>query len=234
MATNKESESRKTAKVDWESIEPDWRAGVKTKKMISEEYGVSRAAMDKHFGKLGIDRDLNAQIQARAEAKVIRQAVAPKVTQKVTQGKVTPDEVTQKRLDVTEDAIVEANADFVANKVNLQRAVVGEAVDLSVSLIREVAALTANLDAINDLGEMMYSPDDKGVDKLNDLYRKVTSMAGRVDSGKKAIESLKVAVELQRKVLRIKDDPEPTATVVLKADQNLSPAEAYLRMLGKK
>lgn len=232
MMSEKKESSRK--RFDWSAIEPDWRAGVKTKKMMAEEYGVSRAAMDKHFGSLGIERDLNAQIQARAEAKVNRQLVTPKVTPKVAKGKVTPDEVTQQRLDATEDAIVEANADFVARKVTIQKDVVGEAVDLSATLIREVAAITANIDEIHRLGELMNEPDDKGIDRLNDLYKKVASLAGRVDSGKKAIESLKVAVELQRKVLRIKDDPEPAATVVLKADPSLSPADAYMRMLGKK
>lgn len=52
--------------VDWDAIEPDWRAGIKTKKQMAEEYGVSRAAMDKHFNKVGVERDLTARIQAKA------------------------------------------------------------------------------------------------------------------------------------------------------------------------
>lgn len=79
--------------VDWEAIEKDWRAGIKSKKQMSDDHMVSRAAIDKHFAKLGIDRDLKAQIQAQAQALVARSVA------KVTCG----DQASQ-------DQIIETNA----------------------------------------------------------------------------------------------------------------------------
>lgn len=57
--------------IDWESIEKDWRAGIKTKLQMSEEHDVSRAAMDKRFKKLGIERDLSEKIR---QGKVVLRA----------------------------------------------------------------------------------------------------------------------------------------------------------------
>ena len=51
--------------IDWEAIEADWRAGVKTKQQMSIEYGVSRAAMDKRAKRDGWMRA------------VVREAVEP-------------------------------------------------------------------------------------------------------------------------------------------------------------
>jgi hypothetical protein len=55
--------------IDWELIEKDWRAGIKTKLQMSQEYAVSRAAMDKHFDKRGITRDLKEKIRLKLHSK---------------------------------------------------------------------------------------------------------------------------------------------------------------------
>lgn len=67
--TTEKQSSRKS--VDWDAIEPDWRAGIKTKKQMSAEYGVSRAAMDKHFGKVGIERELMVAARREFGGKVV-------------------------------------------------------------------------------------------------------------------------------------------------------------------
>ena len=194
----------------------------KTKKMLAEEYGVSRAAIDKHFAKLGIERDLNAKIQAEVETMVARKTVTRKVT--------------QHRLNVTEREIVTSNAEEVSDKVIFQKDAAGEAVALAVGFIRESASVTSLVPLLEELGDVMRSEDKNGIDKRNDLYNKVISFSGRVDSGKKAIESLKIAVELQRKVLRIKDDSplDDVANNIAAAAANISSAEAYKRMISRK
>lgn len=90
--------------VDWEAVEKDWRAGIKSKKQISEEHDVSRAAMDKRFNKLGVHRDLKAQIQAKADALVARSA-ALKVTcgDTVTQAQIVDSNAqTQAHVHITQ------------------------------------------------------------------------------------------------------------------------------------
>lgn len=81
--------------VDWDAMEPEWRAGIKSKKELAAEYKVSRAAIDKHWAKLGIERDLSAKIKQEADALVARAAVAPEVTPEAR---------------ATERQLVEANA----------------------------------------------------------------------------------------------------------------------------
>lgn len=202
--------------VDWDAIEPQWRAGIKTKLQMSEEFGVSRAAMDKHFAKLGIDRDLTEKIRAKAEA-LVTQA---QVTREVTAESVA-----------TERDIVDANATMQAD------AVLGQRKDISRSrgVVKKLfAELETQLDCAEDfakLGELMASPDDNGTDKLNDLYRKVMSLPSRVDSAKKLADALRVLIELERKVLRIKDDTGLEDAAKKFGDGvAMSAMEAYSRM----
>ena len=202
--------------VDWDAIEPQWRAGIKTKLQISEEFGVSRAAMDKHFAKLGIDRDLTEKIRAKAEALV-------------TQAQVTR-EVTAESI-ATEREIVDANANAQADAVLGQRRDVSRSRGVVQKLFAE---LETQLDCAEDfakLGELMASPDDNGADKLNELYRKVMSLPSRVDSAKKLADALRVLIELERKVLRIKDDSSLEDAAKKFGDGvAMSAMEAYSRM----
>lgn len=202
--------------VDWDAIEPQWRAGIKTKLQMSEEFGVSRAAMDKHFAKLGIDRDLTEKIRAKAEA-LVTQA---QVTREVTAESVA-----------TERDIVDANATMQAD------AVLGQRKDISRSrgVVKKLfAELETQLDCAEDfakLGDLMASPDDNGTDKLNELYRKVMSLPSRVDSAKKLADALRVLIELERKVLRIKDDTGLEDAAKKFGDGvAMSAMEAYSRM----
>ena len=202
--------------VDWDAIEPQWRAGIKTKLQMSEEFGVSRAAMDKHFAKLGIDRDLTEKIRAKAEA-LVTQA---QVTREVTAESVA-----------TERDIVDANAMMQAD------AVLGQRKDISRSrgVVKKLfAELETQLDCAEDfakLGDLMASPDDNGTDKLNELYRKVMSLPSRVDSAKKLADALRVLIELERKVLRIKDDTGLEDAAKKFGDGvAMSAMEAYWRM----
>jgi len=202
--------------VDWDAIEPQWRAGIKTKLQMSEEFGVSRAAMDKHFAKLGIDRDLTEKIRAKAEA-LVTQA---QVTREVTAESVA-----------TERDIVDANATMQAD------AVLGQRKDISRSrgVVKKLfAELETQLDCAEDfakLGDLMASPDDNGTDKLNEMYRKVMSLPSRVDSAKKLADALRVLIELERKVLRIKDDTGLEDAAKKFGDGvAMSAMEAYSRM----
>ena len=65
-------------------------------------------------------------------------------------------------------------------------------------LLTELEAQVDSPEEFEKLGELMYSPDDKGMDKLNDLYKKVTSLPSRIDSAKKLGETLKVLIALER------------------------------------
>lgn len=180
--------------IDWEAIEADWRAGVKTKQQMSIEHGVSRAAMDKRFKKLGIERDLREKIQAKAEALVTQHEVAEGVTSATS---------------ATEAAIIEVNATVLAGVRIAHRKDIQRFRKLCLSMLEELEAETKNLELFEELGDLLRNEDKNGQDRRNDLYAKVISSAGRIDSLKKLSETLKHLVGLEREAYGISVDDKP-------------------------
>ena len=82
-------------KVDYEAIEPGWRAGIKSPAQLAAEYteatgiSVSRSAIIKHFEKRGVPRDLSAKVHAKADAMVAEAMVTGKVSTVTTMADAT-------------------------------------------------------------------------------------------------------------------------------------------------
>lgn len=205
--------------IEWEGIERDYRAGIKTLREIGDMYGVSHGAINKRAKRDGWERDLSAKIAAKTESLVSKQLVSKTVS---------------KEQRITEQLIVDTNAQSIADHVLSQRSDVKRARIIAQKLWDMVEAELDNAAEFRALGEMMANPDENGFDKLNDMYHAAIGLPQQIKNAKLLADALKVLIELERKVLRIKDDPEPAATLVLKADPTLSPAEAYMRMIGKK
>lgn len=177
--------------IDWEAVELHYRAGLRSLKDIGREYGVSDAGILKRAKRDGWERDLAAKIAAKAEAKVSAAAVSEKVSAQTV---------------ANEKAIVEANADLQASAILAERKDVARSRGVVQKLFAELETQLDGLDDFERLGELLYAPDSSGHDKLNELYQKVLSLPSRVDSAKKLAEALRILIELERKVLRIKDD----------------------------
>lgn len=194
MSDVQQSKYRKT--VDWELMRPDWIAGIKSVLQLSREYDVSRAAIIKHWGELKVERDLTARIKARADALVTKSLVTTQVTDEAT--------VTQ---------IIEINALNNAQIQIAERQDVSRARSLSMSLLVELEHQTHNKDLYSDLGEILGSDESEGrTNKLNEIYKRVTSFGGRIDGVKKLSETLKTLIELERKVYKIDDTDSGTET----------------------
>ena len=180
---------RKT--VDWEAMRPDWIAGIKSVLQLSEEYGVSRAAILKHWDKEQLGRDLSGNIKAKADALVTQAEVTEQVT---VEGRVTDEEV------------INANALHSATIQINERKDVSKARGVAMSLLAELESQVTNKELYENLGELMRTADEKGMDKLNEIYHKVISFGGRTDSMKKLGETLKTLIDLERRVYKIDDD----------------------------
>lgn len=205
--------------VDWEAMERDYRAGFMSLREIAEQHpGTNHVAIARKAKKEGWEKNLSEKIAARTDALVTQQTVTAVVTE-------------QSR--ISERQTIEASAQMMADKVLNQREDIKQARAIVQRLWAIVDAELNHPVEFADLGELMRSPDEFGQDKLNDMYRAAIALPQQVKNVKLLADALKVLIELERKVLRIKDDPEPAATLVLKADPTLSPAEAYMRMLGK-
>jgi hypothetical protein len=182
--------------VDWDAIEPHYRAGVISLKELGAQHDVSDAAIIKHAKKNGWTRDLTAKIKAKADAKVSAAVVSV--------------EVSAKRA-LTEKQVIEANADVqVAIRLG-HRKDIARGRKLFGALMAELEATTDNKDLFARLGELLDESevDEDGKarqDKLNEIYRKVISLSGRVDNGKKVIEMLEKLVRLEREAFGIDKD----------------------------
>lgn len=180
------------SKPDWEAIETAYRTGSQSVREIAAQFGISHAAISKRAKKESWDRDLQARIQAKADALVTKREVTKKVT-------------TEKA--VTERQIVEANAEVIANVRMEHRSDIRRARTLTNSLLEELESECSDVDALNQLGELLRREDDKGADKLNDLYHKIISLPGRVKAMKDLADSLKNLIALERQAYSL-DDPD--------------------------
>ena len=188
----KPKEKRKP--VDWEAIEPDWVAGIKSKLQLSEEYGVSRAGLNKHFAELGIERDETAKIRAKAEALVTHDVVTPQVTGETKSA---------------DRERIEANAEMMANVIRGHRKDAGRLRGVVSVLLEKVEAILTESDLFAQIGEMCAAPDENGMDKVNELYHKVISLPSQTDSTKKLAETMKILIELERKVFKLDAQEDP-------------------------
>lgn len=202
--------------VDWEAVEREYRAGIRSLRDIGQEFGVSEGAIRKKAKAETWDRDLSAKIEAKAEALVRKAEVRSKVR--------------SERSAHDERETIETTAQLMADAVLHQRKDVSRSRAIVQKLFAELEAEGDGLEDLAMLAEALQSGDEE---KLSQIARKVIAFPSRVDSAKKLADSLRVLVELERKVLRIKDDS--SADDVLKKigeGAALSGMDAYKRMCG--
>lgn len=179
--------------VDWEAMEPDWRAGIKSPNQLAKEYGVSRPAILKHWEKEGVERDLSEKIKAKTDSLVTHATVTPLVTPETK---------------ASEKKVIEVTATMLAEKILGQRADVTKARTIVQKLWDMVDAELNHPDELKKLGAMLAAPDEFGNDKLNDMYFAALGLPQQVKNVKLLADSLKVLIELERKVLRL-DEQKP-------------------------
>lgn len=181
------------AKLDWEAIETAYRAGVMSLREIASQHGISEGAIRKRAKRDDWSRDLNAKIQQKADDLVRKREVRRTVRNEST---------------LTERVLIEATAEVIATVRMEHRGDIRRARELTNTLFDELAGECGNVAALEDLGEMMRSPDDKGMDKLNDLYHKIISLPSRVKSMKDLSDSLKTLIGLEREAYSIENKAE--------------------------
>lgn len=158
---------------------------------IAASQGITHGAINKRAKRDGWERDLTARIKAKADALVSKAEVSNLVSAEKA---------------ATEKQIVEANAEAIGNIRLSHRKDISRTKALSLALLEELSAQTIDADLYLQLGDMLRSEDDKGMDKLNDLYRKVVSTPSRIDSVKKLADTLKTLVGLEREAWGIASD----------------------------
>lgn len=170
---------------NWERIELDYRAGIKTLRQIAAENGLSEGAIRKRARKEEWTRDLSARIHEKAEQLVRKEAVRNEV---------------RKDASVNERRLVDANAQAVAEIRLAHRSDIHRARGITNALLQELEQHTdpATLEMLRELGELLRTEDERGVDRRNDLYRLVISLPERSKTMKTLAESLRSLVDMER------------------------------------
>ncbi|PRU84556.1 hypothetical protein B1R62_16525 [Salmonella enterica subsp. enterica serovar Weltevreden] len=225
-------------KPDWEAIETAYRAGVMSLREIASHHGISEGAIRKRAKRDDWSRDLNARIQQKADDLVRKQEVRKTVRTKT---------------ELTERVLIEVTAEVIASvrmehrgdirrareltntlfdELGAQCADVGE---LTNTLFDELGAQCADVGALEQLGDIMFDPDDKGRDRLNETYQKVISLPSRVKSLKDLSDSLKTLIGLEREAWSIGAVSEPEKTPLPGKNTDLTTdqaAELYKKMMS--
>lgn len=174
--------------IDWDGLEPHYRAGIRSLKDIGAEFDVSDAAILKKAKRDGWTRDLSAKIKAKADAKVSAAAVSAEVSAAKA---------------LTEKSVVEANAEMQYRIRIGHRTDIARVKNLLMTLLSEAEHQGTNVELYQELGELLAKPDDKGMDKLGDIYRKAMSMPSRVGVLKQITETLAILIKLEREAFGI-------------------------------
>lgn len=182
-------------KPDWEAIESAYRAGVLSLREIASQHGISEGAIRKRAKRDDWSRDLNAKIQQKADDLVRKREVRRTVRSESA---------------TTERVLIEATAEVIATVRMEHRGDIRRVRKLANTLFDELAEECSDVGALSQLGEIMRKPDEKGMDKLNELYHKIISMPQRVKSMKDLSDTLKTLIALEREAYSIKED-EPSS-----------------------
>jgi len=170
---------------DWEKIELDYRAGIKTLREIAAENGISEGAIRKRAKRDGWERDITAKIAQKADALVRKEAVRSEV---------------RKESAISEREIIDANAQAIVSVRLSHRRDIQRSRRVTMALLDELEQQVGpdQVAALEQLGELLREPDERGNDKLNDLYRKIISLPGRAKTAKDLGENLRILVTLER------------------------------------
>lgn len=182
--------------IDWESIERDYRAGIRSLREIAAEHNISHQAIKKRAARDAWDRDLEAKIKAKADSLVAKREVTAQVT------------VATK---IAEVAVIQANAEAIATVRLSHRADIRRFKALVISLLAECEAESGDPSLFEELGEILRKPDDNQQDRLNDAYRKAISLPQRIKGVKELADTLKTLVALEREawgLAAVPDKPE--------------------------
>ncbi len=141
--------------INWPAIEIDYRAGVKSLRVLAAEYGISHGAINKRARRDGWSRDLSARIAERTREMVSRAAVSAEDTA-VSRA--------------AERTVVEANATLQADIILAHRTDIQAARALVVSMLGE-------LDAAGQAREELSLSSRAGiVDKLSGALSRLVAL----------------------------------------------------------
>lgn len=179
--------------IDWEAVEVQYRAGLRSLKDIGAEFGVSDAAIIKRAKRDEWVRNLKAKIQAKADAKVSAAMVSAEVSK-----------LTKQR----EKEVIEVESQAQARVRLEHRKDIQRYRNLVAGMLKELEAETGDPALFAQIGEILAGGEEAAPDKLQEAYRRAISLPQRIDGVKKLADTLKILIGLERQAYGISDNAD--------------------------
>lgn len=208
---------KKRRKIDWERIELDYRAGVKSLREIGSEHSITEGAIRKRAKRDDWTRDLSARINSKAEQLVRSELVRNEV---------------RSEPNASEREVIDASARVIADVKLAHRKSIRRGRDVTERLLEELEAQVGaeNMEALAELGEIMRDPDESGRDRLNDLYQRVISLPERVKTAKTLAETMRINIDLERQAFNMDDKSKAPENPLLARAGSLTDVERAVRL----
>lgn len=178
---------------DWIWAQAQYEAGIALVQDIAIDIGVSPATLSNRAQRLHWVRDPHARALIVAEVKA-RDAERHRAL-----------------LAAEKEKIVQVTAVMQSKVLVGHRKDIQQARRLVTSLLTELETITKDLPEFKDLGELMHEPDERGVDKLNTMYRRILSLPERSATLNSIGQALKTFIQLERQAYSISgaiEDPD--------------------------
>ena len=176
--------------IDWEAIETDYRAGIKSLRVMATEYGVSHVAIKKRADREEWVKDLSAKIKAAAEAKVNKAAVNREVNA---------------ARKITDKEVIEVAAETQKGVILSHRKDIGRLQQVCESMTEELMLQAMSVDEIRYIAALKSADGVEAVDldRAAAALTKVIGLSSRADTFRKLVESKKSLVSMEREAFGI-------------------------------
>lgn len=185
------------AQPDWEAIQLAYRAATPSIRALAAQHGITEGAIRKRAKNEEWTRDLAAKVKYKRDDLVRTAEVRSQVR---TDSK--------RQSAYSEKQKVEISATIQANKILEHRVDIARTRGVTMLLLSELEAICGPDAAamLAELGELLRSPDDRGVDRLNDIYKTIISLPERAKTMKSLADSLRVLVDMERTAFSMDED----------------------------
>lgn len=216
--------------IDWRSIEVEYRAGLKSLRLIGEQHGVSHVTIFKRAKTQKWQRDLSSKVKAREEELVNTALVNNTVNRKELVARKNAEDRHVEQLAFTKATVRLDHASKIRRSMNLFMAMLGDL---------EVISNPEGQGLIEALMDAALTPDNEIPDearkrrqKQSELLAKVLNIPGRIDSGKRLVDMLERLVTMERQAYGIndKDQVEEHTSMQLSDAERASRAAQIISM----
>jgi hypothetical protein len=201
------------SQAEMDLMEMHFRAGMRTLEDIGKEFNLSKGRISQIAKKYGWERDLAPKIRQRTEARVARDTAQEELRKQALN-----DPTKQSARRLAEAEVVDLNVEVKAGVIRGQKKAISRANGLFFTMLGELESVS-NSEG-QSLVEMLIiatTPPAEGEDEEAERRRKakqkklldsIVDLPGRIDSGKRLVETLEKLVRMEREAYGISVEPE--------------------------